>query len=58
MAIKWVDLSDNSFQHGLYRFNTNKTVVEISLSKWNDLTEDQKKFYRDEILDDEYLKAL
>lgn len=58
MVIKWVDNADDNFHFGLYRFDKDKIVVEICWSKWSNLADHEKEFFREEILDDKYVRAL
>lgn len=58
MIIKWVDEVDESFHFGLYQFDKDKIMVKICWPKWNKLSDDEKEFFREEILDDKYVRML
>lgn len=58
MIIKWVDEVDESFHFGLYRFDKDMIMVEICWPKWNKLSDEEKEFFREEILDDKYVRML
>lgn len=58
MVIKWVDKIDDSYHFGLYRFDKDKIVVDICWPKWDKLSEREREFFRNEILDDKYVRML
>lgn len=58
MVIKWTDKADDSFRYGMWRWDARKVIVEICWPKWKKLSKREAAFFRNELLDDKFVRDL